>query len=450
MMNKFLAILLIMFILVGFSGEINAIENSEVLGQWEGNIDISGQLLNIIVKITESNGELSGTLDIPQQGAFGIPIAEIKINGEEIVMKVPQLQGNVEFNGKINEDKMEGDFHQSGYNFPFKLNRVSKKVVSSKEINYAVGEYEIKELELTVPVKGGNIFGTLAKPENVNEDIPLVILVAGSGPTDRNGNNFLLNKEINTLKEIAHYLSSNGIMTYRYDKRGVGESTELTNEDDPTFLDYRDDLITIIEYLDNYPQVKKDSVYVLGHSEGSMLTIMAAEKGADLDGLILVAGSGHTHGETLKTQITAIAEQYEKAGMVDVKKEMITALDDLYKAVRTDSNFDINEYNIPDKMKDTYLSIANQPKFVKDWLDVDPVSLLKKVNKPVCIIQGTNDGRVGVNDAEMLASAVPEQKLELHILEGVNHFLKEAETDNPAYEEQMPANLLKIIYNFVN
>ena len=449
-MNKIFSVFLIIFILVSFSGLGAAVENKDLVGQWEGNIDLSGQLLNIVVKITESDGDLSGTLDIPQQGAFGIPLGKIDINGEELTMTVPQLQGNVKFSGKIEKDKIEGSFKQSGYNFPFKLKKVSEKAISSQEINYAVGEYKISESELKIPVEGGKLVGTLTKPEDIEKNIPLVILVAGSGPTDRDGNNPNLGKDINTLKEIAHYLSSKGIMTYRYDKRGIGDSAELTKEENPSFLDYRDDLITVIEYLDNYQQVKKDGVYVLGHSEGSMLTIMAAEKGADFDGLILIAGSGHTHGETLRKQITAIAEEYEKAGRKNVKEEMLKALDDLYKAVRKGNNFDINEYDIPDKMKDTYLSMANQPKFVKDWLDVDPVNLLKKAKKPVCIIQGTNDGRVGVEDAKMLASAVPEKRLELHIREGVNHYLKKAKTANPAYDKKMPAELLNIIYDFVN
>src|SRR6056297_1944470 len=129
---------------------------------------------------------------------------------------------------------------------------------------------------------------------------------------------------------------------------------------------------------------------------------------------------------------------------------MLEALDDLYKAIRTNSDFDINEYDIPDKMKDTYMSLATQPKFVKDWLDIDPVALLKEIDQPVCIIQGTNDGRVGVEDAKMLASAVPDEKLELHILEGVNHYLKKAETGNLAYDEKMTEELLNIIQDFVN
>src|SRR6056297_1013754 len=129
---------------------------------------------------------------------------------------------------------------------------------------------------------------------------------------------------------------------------------------------------------------------------------------------------------------------------------MLVALDDLYKAIRTNSDFDINEYDIPDKMKDTYMSLATQPKFVKDWLDIDPVALLKEIDQPVCIIQGSNDGRVGVEDAKMLASAVPDKRLELNIIKGVNHFLKKAEAGNLAYEQKMPDELLKIIYNFVD
>ena len=448
-MKKIVSVFLIIFMIFAFNVKTGAISTSDMVGYWEGTIDISNQLLDIELKIYKAKGELNGTLDIPQQGAFGIPLGKIEVNGNKITLTVPQLQGNVKFSGKIEKDKIEGNFRQSGYNFPFKINKTSQKVTDNKEINYALGKYEVKESQLEIPVEGGKLAGTLTKPVGFKKNMPLVILVAGSGPTDRNGNNPFLKKDINTFKEIAHYLSSKGIMTYRYDKRGVGKSSALTKENNPSFLSFRDDLINTTAYLDNYPQVKSNNLYVLGHSEGSMLTIMAAEKSNNIDGLILAAGSGYTHGETLKKQITAIAEEYEKAGVKNVKKEMLKALDDLYKSIRTGSDFNIDNYDIPDKIQDTYLNIANQPKFVKGWLDVDPVSLLKNVKKPVCIIQGTNDGRVGVKDAELLASAVPNEKLELHILKGINHYLKEAKTANPAYEEKIPTELLNIIYEFV-
>ncbi len=449
-MKKIIIILFLITLLLSFNNFAMAIERSELTGQWEGEINISGQKLGIIVKISENEEDLVGSLDIPAQGAMGIPLGKINLENNDVFLTVPMLQGNVKFKGKLENSKISGDFKQSGYSFPFELRKVSDKIEAKKEINYATGNYEIEEKEIKVEVEGGELAGTLALPKKINKELPIVILVAGSGPTDRDGNNLLLNVEINTLKEIAHYLSSNGIMTFRYDKRGIKESSALMKGETDSFLKYRDDLMTVIDYFNSYEKVKNDELYVLGHSEGAMLTIMAAEKGSNVNGLILLSGSGHTFAKTLRTQITAIAEQYSKAGYENINEEMLKALDDMYEAVRNDSDFDINDYTIPDKMKDTYLSIINQRKFTKDWLDVNPVQLLNNVDEDVCIIQGTTDSRVGVEDAKLLASAVPEDHLEIHILEGINHYLKKAETGNPAPEKRINENLLKTVKNFVN
>ncbi len=448
-MNKIVILFLVISFVLGINYFAIAIDNSDLVGRWEGEIDISGQKLGVIVKINKNKEGLTGSLDIPAQGAMGIPLGKIESTGDEVILTVPQLQGNVKFRGMLKNNKITGKFEQSGYKFPFELNKVADKADDKKEKNYALGEYNVKETEMKVPVEGGKLAGTLAVPESLDDKSPVVILVAGSGSTDRDGNSPILRSEIDTLKEIAHYLTSNGVITFRYDKRGIKGSSELMKGEPDSFLSYRNDLIAVVDYIINHDQIKKDEIYILGHSEGSMLSIMAAEKGAKVDGLILVSGSGHTHAQTLRTQISASAEQYEEAGYSEVKEEMLKALDDLYEAVRTDSSFDISEYDIPDKMKDIYLSIANQQKFAKDWLDIDPVNLLENVNKPVCIIQGTADGRVGVKDAELLASAVSEKNLELHILEGVNHYLKKAQTGSPAPNERIDQNLLNIISKFV-
>ena len=449
-MDKFLVLLLVISFVLGVNYFVIASDNSDLVGKWEGEIDISGQKLGVIIKINQNKEELTGSLDIPAQGAIGISLGKIELNEDKVIFTVPQLQGNVKFKGMLKNNKITGKFEQSGYKFPFELNKVADKADDKKEKNYALGEYNVKEMEMKVPVEGGKLAGTLAVPESLDDKSPVVILVAGSGPTDRDGNNPILRSEINTLKEIAHYLTSNGVITFRYDKRGIKGSSELMKEEPDSFLSYRNDLIAVVDYIINHDQIKKDEIYILGHSEGSMLSIMAAEKGAEVDGLILVSGSGYTHGQTLRTQISVSAEQYEKAGYSGVKEEMLKALDDLYESVRTDSSFDISEYNIPEEMKTIYLSIANQPQFAKDWLEVDPVTLLEKVNKPVCIIQGSADGRVGIEDARKLASAVPDDRLELHILEGVNHYLKKAETGNPVPTERIDQNLLNIINKFVN
>lgn len=452
-MRKIIIFLVLGLILVSVSNISFAAEKSDISGRWEGsiNVSVSDQKLGIIIKFRKSEQGFTGTLDIPAQGVSDIPLDKIELRGEKISFTVPQLPGNVKFSGKIKKELIEGDFQQSGYTFPFQLRLTDEKEDKKEETNYAVGEYEIDEREVKIPVEGGHLAGTVAVPANLNEarSIPTVILVAGSGPTDRDGNNPLFPVEINTLKEIAHYLSSKGIITLRYDKRGIKGSSGLMEKETASFKTYRDDLIGVIDYAKKIDNVKKNEVYVAGHSEGAMLTIMAAESGADLSGLILISGSGFTHGETLRKQITAIGKQYENAGQEGVKKEMLKALDDLYQVVRNGGSFDIEEYNIPDEMKNTYLSLANQQNFVRGWLDTDPVELLEKIDQPVSIIQGTNDSRVGVEDAEKLASAVPEKRLELHIMDGINHFLKEAQPGNPASKKRIDSELLEMIYQFV-
>ncbi|MFW6026026.1 MAG: alpha/beta hydrolase, partial [Candidatus Woesearchaeota archaeon] len=287
-MKKIIIVVFLISLIFFFNNFAIAIENSELSGRWEGEIDISGQKLGIIVKINENEENLSGTLDIPAQGAMGIPLGKINLENDEVLLTVPQLQGNVKFKGKLEKKKINGEFEQSGYSFSFELKKVADTVEAKKERDYAIGSYEVEEKEMKMEVEDGKLAGTVAFPKKLNKELPIVILVAGSGPTDRDGNNPLLNFEINTLKEIAHYLSSNGIMTFRYDKRGIRESSALMKSETDSFLKYRDDLMAVIDYFNSYEKVIKDEVYVLGHSEGAMLTIMAAERGVNINGLILV------------------------------------------------------------------------------------------------------------------------------------------------------------------
>jgi pimeloyl-ACP methyl ester carboxylesterase len=273
--------------------------------------------------------------------------------------------------------------------------------------------------------------------------------VAGSGPTDRDGNNPLIPIKIDTLKEIAHFLSSHGIATLRYDKRGIKDSSELVKGGTPSFNTYKIDVISVTKYLKKQSIVNEDKVFLLGHSEGAILSIMATEEQDNLAGIILISGPGFPMAETLRGQIENIGNSYAKQGQEKVKEELLTALDDLYTAIRSSNSFDISQYDIPKELRSIYLSLANQPNFVKDWIDVNPTKLLAKTKVPVCIIQGTNDSRVGANDAHKLASVVPNNRLDLNIIEGVNHFLKEDNPGNYSSDKSIYRPILDKIYNFI-
>ncbi len=276
--------------------------------------------------------------------------------------------------------------------------------------------YDVEERQVKVPVEGGSIEATLSFPQKGSVNGKAVVLVAGSGPTDRDGNNPLIPGNVDNLKEIAYFLAEEGIMSLRYDKRGIGGSSSLMDMETPSFNLYKDDLISCVDFLRTVEGVKE--VYVAGHSEGSTLAIMAANEVEDLEGLILLSGPGFRHSYILKTQIGAL-----QAGG-QTKARLLQALDALYGAIRDDEPFEISDYDIPDAYAPIYHSLINQRTFVKDWLDVDPRELLGNVKIPVSIIQGDADTQVSVDDAYSLASALPEDKREVHIFPGVDHVLK--------------------------
>ena len=159
---------------------------------------------------------------------------------------------------------------------------------------------QIAEKAISLETKTGKIEGSLLCPRNA-EKVPVVLIIAGSGPTDRNGNNPMMTN--NSLKMLAEGLFKNGIASVRYDKRGIGESTVAgLKESDLRFENYVEDAESWVALL------KKDKrfseVIILGHSEGSLIGMIAASKD-NVDRFISIAGVGTTAGEILREQLKA-------------------------------------------------------------------------------------------------------------------------------------------------
>ena len=441
----------IVLLIVLLASSITMAAEQDFIGKWKGAIDIQGKESEVQFNIEQGEKGLEGTVDVVSQGVTGLVMKNIKVDDKKISFDLPSLPGNTSFKGELKNESITGHLLQAGYSFDFEVKLLLKGEIEKVAQNnkYLVGEYDMKEKEVLIPTEGGNLAGTLTIPKGVTKPTYGVILVAGSGPTDRDGNNPLVSGEINTLKEIAHYLSSKGIVTLRYDKRGIKGSANLVDGATPAFDLFKYDLVQAKKYFQELDLVNKDELYILGHSEGAMLTIMAAEEEKDLAGIILISGAGYSHGQALRSQIENYGEQLESAGQKGVKEELLKALDDLYFAIRNEKKFDIEDYNIPANMRNIYLSLIKQPEFAKGWLDVDPVGLLENVEIPVCIIQGTNDGRVNIEDARNLASAVPQDSLDLNIFQGVNHYLKKGPTGNPKLSARIYKDLLDTIYQFI-
>ncbi len=261
-----------------------------------------------------------------------------------------------------------------------------------------------QEEEITLKTKTGDIKGSLLVPSN-SEKASVVLIISGSGPTDRNGNN--PNMTNNSLMMLANELKKNGIASLRFDKRGIGESTSSgMQESDLRFENYVNDVKGWVDLLKESNKFSK--IIVLGHSEGSLIGMIASQK-AEVEKFISVAGAGNSAGDIIREQL--------KAQPAVVLNQSLPIIEKLENGER--------EENVP-QMLYALFRPSVQP-YMISWFKYDPQIEIAKLNKPVLIVQGTTDIQVSVLDADKLASA--NNKAQKQIIEGMNHILKEAEMD---------------------
>ncbi|HMG14840.1 MAG TPA: alpha/beta hydrolase, partial [Saprospiraceae bacterium] len=196
----------------------------------------------------------------------------------------------------------------------------------SQEINY-------EETPIVLKTPTGDIKGTLTVPKSVKK-FSIALIIAGSGPTDRNGNNKYAMNE--SLRLLAHELANAKIASVRYDKRGIAESeSAMTAEADLRFEDYVNDAKAWVDLIKADPRFKE--VVIIGHSEGSLIGMMAAEKA---EGYVSIAGAGRPADEVLLEQLSSIPETMKKSAFaaLDTLKQGKTATitdNRLYSIFRT-------------------------------------------------------------------------------------------------------------------
>ena len=241
----------------------------------------------------------------------------------------------------------------------------------------------------------GPLKGTMLAP--AAGGAPMVLIIPGSGPTDRNGNN-PLGVRAATYRLLAEGLAQRSIGTVRIDKRGMfGSRTAVADGNAVTIGDYATDTkswITAIRKLTGVP-----CVWVLGHSEGGLVALVSAQNAPDICGLVLVSAAGRPLGEVLREQLRS---NPANAPIID---QAMAAIDGL----EAGKHVDISTMT-PALMP---LFAPQVQGFLISVFSYDPAKLIASINKPVLILQGKRDMQVGVADAEQLKQAAPAAKLVL-------------------------------------
>ncbi len=250
----------------------------------------------------------------------------------------------------------------------------------------------------------GNIEGTLQIPATPPTKT-VALIIAGSGPTDRDGNNPSMKN--NSLKILAAELNKNGIATLRYDKRGIANSRNAgLKEADLRFDHYVNDAKGWVNYLRN--EIKFSNIIVIGHSEGSLIGMIASQD-KNVNKFVSIAGAGQPADKIIREQLK------NQPPSLTIRVNAI--LDDLVKGKTVE--------NTPPELASIFRASV-QP-YMISWIKYDPQKEIAKLKIPVMIVQGTTDIQVSLEDANRLAKALPKAKLV--IIEGMNHIMKPAPAD---------------------
>lgn len=275
--------------------------------------------------------------------------------------------------------------------------------------------------DLTAPGPDGPLRGTLTLPAGdapLAAGVPVLLIVPGSGPTDRDGNS-PLGIRAAPYRLLAEALARRGYLSLRIDKRGLfGSQGAIADPNAVTIAAYGDDLVAWTKaLLDRLPAPDGGrSIIPVGHSEGGLVALAAMARLPQACGLILIASIGRPLDQVIRDQLRA------NPANAPVLDEADATLAALKRGTRVEAG---------------RISAALGPLFAPqvqgfliDALSHDPVALAARVGVPVLVIQGTRDLQVGVTDARLLAAAAPDATLAL--VPDVNHVLKTVASDDPA------------------
>ena len=283
--------------------------------------------------------------------------------------------------------------------------------------------YRANDADVSIGVGsyGFKLAGTLSMPADAAADktpatrLPAIVLIAGSGPLDRDETAY----GIPIFAQLANALADAGFAVIRYDKRGVGQSGG--RNEFATLSDYADDVVAVVKFLEKRKDIDPKRIALVGHSEGAAVALLAARRAGQVDAVALVAGIGTTGAQlNLEQQQDAFRTgkipEAEQAAKVELQKKV-------QAAVLTGKGWE----DVPPEIRKQ----AESPWFAS-FLAFDPAPVIAKLDQPLLVIHGALDKQVPPHHAEKLGALANARKnapkTDVVVLPGINHLLVPAKT----------------------
>jgi pimeloyl-ACP methyl ester carboxylesterase len=436
-------------------------------GVWWGTLQAGAQRLRVVFRLQrDADGQLRGTIDSLDQAATGIPISEITVEGNTIRVRSDAVQG--EFVGILSDDgkQVAGVWKQGGQELPLNLTRGEPPAPKRPQEPKPPFPYRTEEVRIPHLKERFELAGTLTIPEG-KPPFPAIVFFTGSGAQNRDQEVF----GHKPFLVLADYLTRAGYATLRMDDRGVGGSGGDMRT--ATTLDFADDALSGVRYLQKRKEIDRKRIGLLGHSEGALVCAIAAAKAPrEVAFLIMLAGTGVPGEQILYRQAELMSR---KAGLAEPLIERNRALQqrvfEILKRERDDAKAQDAIYeamlqslgagaNLPENQKAALR--AQAANYISPWfrafITLDPAPYLRKVRCPVLALNGELDLQV---DPEQNLPAIERalreggnKRITIRRLPNLNHLFQKAKTglitEYAEIEETFNPDALEIIRKWLD
>lgn len=419
---------------------VQAASQASLSGVWEGAIDTPGAALKIVATFRSGPDGPSGTIDIPQQGATGLTLRALTFADAGVRFELATGSVPAVFDGRIDGDRLSGTFTQGPFTGTFTMTR---RGVAPAPLP-APPPYRVESLS----VRNGavTLAGTLTRPDEPRGPVPAVVLLTGSGPQNRDEEIF----GFKVFATIADHLTRQGIAVYRYDDRGVGESTGTMAT--TTAEDFAGDALAAVARLKTMAGIDPARIGLVGHSEGGTVAAIAAARSTDVGFIVMLAGTAVPGDQVLRQQardgalangatpaqvdrIVAAHRAVTDGVLADVPADdlsrrlraLIDAQVDAAPGAQLASPGDRDAY-----VAKTLLGATVQMRspWMKSMLGFDPAPVLRQLRVPVFAVFGALDMQVppSLHEAPARQALAANQRATLKVYPEANHLFQRAKT----------------------
>jgi uncharacterized protein len=419
---------------------------TDITGSWEGGLDVGAVRLRMVFHIQQDGETYVATMDIPDQGATGIPLNGANVEENKVTISAVQLAAK--FIGQMDAtgNEIKGTWTQGGRSLPLTLKRATGSTQRRRpQTPQPPFPYQIEALTYSHLTGKFNFGATLTIPEGEGP-FPAAVLITGSGPQDRDETIF----EHKPFLVLADHLTRAGMIVLRADDRGVGGTGTDGNPADDTSADYTTDVKSALAFLKSRPEVDSRKIGLIGHSEGAMIGSIVAAEEPNIAFLIMLAGHAVGGDELLYLQ----GEKIARAAGADetVMAEQRKLQQAIFDIILTEPNIEVGRQKARDYLLERYASLAEEERqsagsaeafanqhsaivalpWFRYFIKFDPREVLEKIHCPVLALTGEKDLQVvpeqNLPEIERALKRGNNSNVTAKTMPGLNHLFQQAVT----------------------